>query len=64
MEREDKITACVVIALILFLIGLPTACTMHQNALIAESEDPVATACALNSNTTACLPLIARKRGE
>jgi hypothetical protein len=60
LELEDKITLIMLVGLALLVVGLPTACTMHQNKLIAESPDPVATACAINSTTSACLPLVAR----
>jgi hypothetical protein len=46
-------------ALCVFIVTVG-GCSAHQNYLLAHSSDPVATACALGSSTSACMVVASR----
>lgn len=57
MNSEDRFVASIIVSIFLFLTTAVASCVMYQSKLIAASDDPMATSCALAHSNNACLAI-------
>lgn len=60
MDEHDKLVAKLLTLVAICALAIPGGCVSYQSKLIAESSDPLATACAFGLDKDSCVAYAAK----